>query len=345
MNTNISIIVDCYVDADELVLISSLPHDSTIIWDPKKDTKIELHHTNGYFWNNAILTWKQDSSIFNLLHPSNGRCIQKFTGHKEPICGAIVLEDIFVSWSSCTLKIWNQNKSTSIYTIQHNMNMPKVLILSNNLLVCFETQDTKCGSIIVIDYCEGKKVHTLSGHKSNIKDVSYFPSIKQLYSWDYDKSIIVWDITTGEQMLVFSGHQVSPTYVVPLEELQKMVSFSEYHSNNRLKVEVILWDLKTREHKKLDKIPLKYENLWLKLRNPRWYEGERRVVNWNSGIWLLYKYNDKYYWSAWYDEHDTKIESLIDNYIICRRQRFLIFLEIQIKDGFGTLDSLFKRGV
>lgn len=81
---------------------------------------------------------------------------------------------------------------------------------------------------------------TLSGHEHNISSVHFLPSGDQVVSASWDKSIMLWDTSTGFLVKKFEGHE---GYIFNLDINQKgnrMVSSSKTK-------EIIFWDLNVKE--------------------------------------------------------------------------------------------------
>jgi F-box domain/WD domain, G-beta repeat len=67
----------------------------------------------------------------------------------------------------------------------------------------------KCGFISVWSAVTGDHVGTLRGHDGRIKGVLLFTSAgeERLLSWSKDKTLLVWDLETGEALRALKGHR------------------------------------------------------------------------------------------------------------------------------------------
>ncbi|MFN7851658.1 MAG: WD40 repeat domain-containing protein, partial [Dolichospermum sp.] len=52
-------------------------------------------------------------------------------------------------------------------------------------------------------------VNTLKGHESLVRSVGFSPDGKQLASGSGDKTIKIWDVTTGKVLNTLKGHEIS----------------------------------------------------------------------------------------------------------------------------------------
>lgn len=60
--------------------------------------------------------------------------------------------------------------------------------------------------IVIWDYKEKKKLHTLKGHKRRIDSITWFPDGNRLVSGGKDQTIIIWDVNRGKKIKSFEGY-------------------------------------------------------------------------------------------------------------------------------------------
>ncbi|MGB3548075.1 MAG: hypothetical protein WBA17_13955, partial [Saprospiraceae bacterium] len=80
----------------------------------------------------------------------------------------------------------------------------------------------------------------INGHSSGVNVVAVSPDGEKVISGSYDKTIKVWDITTGEQLLSLSGHSSFVKAVVVSLDGEKVISGSDDKT-------VKVWDITTGE--------------------------------------------------------------------------------------------------
>jgi WD40 repeat protein len=59
---------------------------------------------------------------------------------------------------------------------------------------------------VIWDVDTGRRVFTLTGHESGIRDIAYSPDGSLLVTGSGDGTAILWDTTTGSQVRALTGH-------------------------------------------------------------------------------------------------------------------------------------------
>lgn len=82
---------------------------------------------------------------------------------------------------------------------------------------------------------------TYGGHGNEVLDVVGSCDSSQILSCSTDKSVITWDVSTGQPLRRFRGHASAVTCIKYNEESSVAVSGSRDNS-------VMIWDLKSRRN-------------------------------------------------------------------------------------------------
>ena len=87
-----------------------------------------------------------------------------------------------------------------------------------------------------------KLIRTLSNHRDGITAIKITPDGQRVISGSYDKSLKVWDLSTGQELFTFEGHSGSIEALAVTSDCKRLVSGSSLvfgSADNTLKV----WDL------------------------------------------------------------------------------------------------------
>ncbi|MBU7585658.1 MAG: serine/threonine protein kinase [Nostoc sp. TH1S01] len=159
-------------------------------------------------------------------------------GHSELVRSLAVSPDnqILVSASETTIKVWNLATEEQIYSLTGNFTRFSSVAISP------DSKTFACGSettIKVWKLATGELIHTLTGHKDIVRSVVFSPDGKTLASASRDTTIKLWDLATGEQMGNSKEHDKSVRSVVFSPDGKNLVSAS--------RETIKLWDLATGE--------------------------------------------------------------------------------------------------
>ena len=94
----------------------------------------------------------------------------------------------------------------------------------------------------------GSSSGLFEGHTGLLSRVSFLPDGKRFVSGSFDKTIRIWDLTTGKEVQRFTAHRNEVTWFSVSNEGRQLLS-SDYNAH-----ELRLWDLNTRDE--IDQIDL-----------------------------------------------------------------------------------------
>lgn len=95
---------------------------------------------------------------------------------------------------------------------------------------------------MIWDADTGEKMHILEGHGEGwyMNDLAWSPDGSQLATASWDTKVIVWDSTTGDDLLTFSGHKYAVNSVAWSPDGSRIVSTSNDG-------EALIWEADTGE--------------------------------------------------------------------------------------------------
>ncbi|KAK6821994.1 hypothetical protein PG987_014819 [Apiospora arundinis] len=180
-------------------MIATASRDKTVcIWDSRTRTlerKLKGHKgaVNSVAFNegDALLLSGSDDKTVRIWHSSTGRFMCQLKGHKGPVNS-----------------VASSNKLQLLASGSEDRNV---------IIWKYESWDTRAGRP------SGKLVHKLKGHTRPVTSVAFGINDrdKWLASGSYDKTVRIWDTTTGNLLRILSGHTgavtslaVSSTFIV-----------------------------------------------------------------------------------------------------------------------------------
>ena len=174
-----------------------------------------------------------NNEAIKLWHQQTGREIATLKGHKSRV-NAIVISPVSVETpqgfgkilasgsEDKTIKIWNLTTKKEIRTITGHSDSVHTLAISPDGKILASGSNDK--TIKLWDLQTGREIRTLRGHSSWVRSVAIsslnadsgnekHPNRKILASGSTDKTIKIWDLSTGKLIRTLKGHTQSVTSV------------------------------------------------------------------------------------------------------------------------------------
>jgi WD40 repeat protein len=171
------------------------------IWDLKNGIcqKVLEGHTD-HIWGVHLLTgsralsWSDDDSL-RLWDLESGRCLFVMKGHTEGIQGVQLLPgDRAISWSNDkSIRLWSMKSGQCLTMMErHSSAVDGVHYLDNRLISWSD-------NFLYLWDLEGEQFSTVvEGHSKYVQDVHILPKGRFLTCSGSDKTICLWDSTTGK---------------------------------------------------------------------------------------------------------------------------------------------------
>jgi len=262
--------------------IASSSNDKTIrLWNPNtgKVRKIMRGYRNpvNKLWFNPdghILATVDTDHNIRLWDTASGKYLITLNGLTDPVKTMVFSSDrkILTSVGSDNISevwefhVWDINtgklkqKISVSPTNGHRASFnSKVLFSPDGQTLAITLSDTssdysKRSYIIVLwDVQTGKIQDTLSGHTDDITSITFSPDGNTLASGGDDKTIRLWDLSTGEQKLLLSDPQWREVFSIS-HDLALKLSFSpdgRILASGISEGEIYLWDIDTGEQIKI----------------------------------------------------------------------------------------------
>lgn len=108
------------------------------------------------------------------------------------------------------LKIWDAEKGIELRSIDDFKTAVDQVVFSpdGRFLVSAGIRDSKgsSGGLVLWDTNTWEQVRRFEGHKSGVFSAIFTPAGKQLISGSWDKSIKIWDVSSGREIATLNGH-------------------------------------------------------------------------------------------------------------------------------------------
>lgn len=107
-----------------------------------------------------------------------------------------------------TLRVWDRQTGKEVRKVKELALDPKVSMFAFSPTAShFCTIDSAVVTIWIAK--TGQKLHTLRGHAHHgmVNGVAYSPDGKRLASASSDRTVRIWEVATGRELLVFKGHK------------------------------------------------------------------------------------------------------------------------------------------
>jgi len=209
--------------------LASCSSDKTIrLWDVNTGEcrKVLVGHTSS-IWSVAFSPDSQtlasggDEPIVRLWDVNTGEC-RNLSGHTLQILTvAFSLDGQIASGSSDgTIRLWNLNGECSSILVGHSDRVWSVAFGGDNILASGSADAT----IRLWDINSGQCLKILSGHgdlspegdrfTDRVRSVAFSPDTKMIVSGSDDRTVRVWEISTGKCLQILQGHTNSVFSVV-----------------------------------------------------------------------------------------------------------------------------------
>jgi len=198
---------------DGRYVLANLKGNAMSLWSVTTGKEIRLFSKNTAFvysisfspdGRNAV-TGCSDG-ILRLWQIDNGKQICSFLGHEKAVRSVIFSNDgryILSCSDNGTIKLWDMITSQEIRSFSgivdtvtfasFNSDGRYVLYGSGKNLKLFEL-------------LTGKEVMVFYGHRSLVRSAAFSPDDRYIISGSDDKTLMLWDVSTGQKIRTFSGH-------------------------------------------------------------------------------------------------------------------------------------------
>jgi WD40 repeat protein/uncharacterized membrane protein len=143
--------------------------------------------------------------------------------------------------SDYQVKVWDANNGEQQLEIRGDGGMQYIMAWSpSGDRIAINYDDL--GGAMIWDADTGEKMHTLEGHGEGwyMNDLAWSPDGSQLATASWDTKVIVWDSTTGDDLLTFSGHKYAVNSVAWSPDGSRIVSTSNDGED-------LIWEAETGE--------------------------------------------------------------------------------------------------
>ncbi|TXT56208.1 MAG: hypothetical protein BAJALOKI1v1_1970006 [Promethearchaeota archaeon] len=154
-----------------------------------------------------IVSGSEDKTV-KLWKLETGNLMRNFTNHEGPILDVLITPNdkyiISVSEDK-TAKIWNWNSKQVIKTYtDENLGFSKVAISSEGKKLVLSSGRT----IHLLNWGEKEPFLSIEGHKYAVSTVIICPKDEYIITGSLDKTVKIWDLTSGEMVKCLEGsHQ------------------------------------------------------------------------------------------------------------------------------------------
>ena len=159
----------------------------------------------------ATASYDQTVRLFDV---TNGAQIKKLTGHTAPVTGLAFNRDgtrLATAGLDNRVRVWNMDNYALLQTrdgyssrIDQAIFSPDDRLITANMGIGASTEP-KTGAARVIDVATGNELY-LKGHVGTVLAAAFSPNDKTIVTAGFDRTVRLWDATTGEPRAVLYGH-------------------------------------------------------------------------------------------------------------------------------------------
>lgn len=207
---------------------------------PRQSTVTGVLTENGY----RVLSGSYDGTL-RLWDTTTGRVLQEFTEHEGRVNDVAISPDGRMALSGDSedaVILWNLETGESVVLEGHDTDVNTVAFFADGQRALSGDAD---GNIILWNLDTGTAEATFaasapgdksaSGHTAAVLDLAISPDGRMFASASFDRTLIVWDVTTGEVLRTLDGHKSSVRSVDFSPDGQQIASGAANGS-------LILWD-------------------------------------------------------------------------------------------------------
>ncbi len=250
--------VECAaISADGARVLSGSADRTVILWDRATAKEIRRFGPAGGRVISAIFSpdgrrglSAGEDKVIRLWDLSTGKLLREFKGHSEWVFSLAFSPDgrLFYSTSGgpdiwhdgkdSAVRVWDVETGKEIRRLEGHKGRVLCVAVSPDGRQVLTGGDT---SLILWDASNGKIIRRIEGHIGMLACVSFLPDGKHAVSGSFDKTIRLWDVSTGMEKSSFTGHPKEVTWLAVSSDGGRLLS-SDYNSH-----ELRLWDLDKRQ--------------------------------------------------------------------------------------------------
>lgn len=234
------------VKRDDKTIVSISSDQTMRIWNAEDGTSSALSVT-GLSWDKVLaVTLTGNRIIFSIQTPVPNQFdiklwdfefFQPLDWHTPPINAAAITPNgkfAIIAFSDRTLKIWDLDRQVSIKSMKDcPFEVLSADITSDADLAVLGTSNNQ----LKIWHLEERR--PIGEHEDDVNGISIAPNQNWAISASHDRTLKLWDLTTGKELLTLKGHAKSVNAAVWHPFGRQIISASNDHT-------LRLWDLETK---------------------------------------------------------------------------------------------------